>query len=240
MGANVYVNGSCVAGFEPTNPSLPPQRLCPSTGTYTSTLRNPCIRTCIQCCLTHVSARVLTCAWGRRRFHLTETNCSAETNYNADWSKTAAGSTAVGSCGAGFADGAPQRVCQLDGTWSSTVLYPCQRMVLSGRPGVVFPPRTTTRSRLRSSSRHVPPRPASATRSPAGLCMMSGSVALVCAALASYSGATYNSTTAGSTVTGECLPGYSEGADAPTLECLETGVWAATATNPCTRTRFCG
>ena len=44
LGQNVYVNGTCQPGFQPTDPSQPPRRLCPSAGTYTATLINPCIR----------------------------------------------------------------------------------------------------------------------------------------------------------------------------------------------------
>ena len=45
LGVDTYVNGTCDPGFQAANPAQPPQRLCPSAGTYTSVLNNPCIRT---------------------------------------------------------------------------------------------------------------------------------------------------------------------------------------------------
>jgi len=131
MGQNVYVNGSCSAGFEPTNANLPPQRLCPASGTYTATLLNPCIRTRPSTGGAAVGrVRLLTShqAVRARSARAAETNCSAATNFaNANWSKTAAGLTAVGTCGTGYAAGAPLRLCQLNGVWASTVSNPCQR-----------------------------------------------------------------------------------------------------------------
>ena len=46
FGQDVYVNGTCQPGFQTTDPSAPTQRLCTAAGTYTSTIRNPCIRAC--------------------------------------------------------------------------------------------------------------------------------------------------------------------------------------------------
>jgi hypothetical protein len=46
MGAATLVNGTCVPGFRPTNPALPPRRLCSAAGTYLTTLDNPCTRMC--------------------------------------------------------------------------------------------------------------------------------------------------------------------------------------------------
>ena len=45
-GVSTYVNGTCDAGYQPTDPSRPPQRNCLATGTYTTDERNPCTRTC--------------------------------------------------------------------------------------------------------------------------------------------------------------------------------------------------
>jgi hypothetical protein len=41
---DTMVNGTCVPGFRPTDPSRPPQRLCPGAGTYSATVDNACQR----------------------------------------------------------------------------------------------------------------------------------------------------------------------------------------------------
>ena len=43
---------------------------------------------------------------------------------NAQWESTRAGFTAVGNCTDGFV-GTPQRACQLNGQWNSTIINPC-------------------------------------------------------------------------------------------------------------------
>ena len=63
MGSNVYVNGSCQAGYQATDTTKPAQRLCLSTGAYQATLSNPCIRT--SSCRIVLTGLVLrkACAW---------------------------------------------------------------------------------------------------------------------------------------------------------------------------------
>ena len=65
----------------------------------------------------------------------TEINCTAVDSYsNAQWPKTAAGSTAAGTCGAGFVAGTPLRACLITGDWSDTVTNPCERRWSLRRP----------------------------------------------------------------------------------------------------------
>jgi hypothetical protein len=70
-------------------------------------------------------------------------NCTAETASNAAWPQATSGSTAAGTCVAGWT-GAPLRACGLDGVWSSTVTNPCTVLSCAAATlgGAVFP--TTT------------------------------------------------------------------------------------------------
>jgi len=46
MGQDQLVSAtSCKAGYRPTNPDEPTQRMCSASGTYSATIINPCIRT---------------------------------------------------------------------------------------------------------------------------------------------------------------------------------------------------
>lgn len=76
----------------------------------------------------------------------TEINCTAVDSYsNAQWPKTAAGSTAAGTCGAGFVAGTPLRACLITGDWSDTVTNPCERMWSLRRPkSMAHPGQRTT------------------------------------------------------------------------------------------------
>ena len=44
-GNNTYVSGTCEPGFQSTDNVNPPKRLCLASGSYQTTLLNPCIRT---------------------------------------------------------------------------------------------------------------------------------------------------------------------------------------------------
>ena len=139
FGQDTYVNGTCLAGYQPLDPNLPPQRLCPASGTYTTTLQNPCIRTACFSFPDHAGgqsnhvivqltprcsvqvARIGACSGGAG------INCSTDLGFqNADWPLTPSDTTASGTCESGYYPGAPLRYCQLTGTWSSTVVNPCQ------------------------------------------------------------------------------------------------------------------
>jgi len=43
-GVSQYVNGTCDAGYQATDPARPPQRYCLAIGTYTTDELNACIR----------------------------------------------------------------------------------------------------------------------------------------------------------------------------------------------------
>jgi hypothetical protein len=115
FGVTTFVNGTCNPGYEPTNPTQPTQRQCPSTGTYLTTLLNPCIRI----------------------------NCTAQSNYdNAAWPLTQSDTTVAGTCLAGYFPGSPLRYCGLDGQWATTVVNPCQAIscaAIASQSGMSFP-----------------------------------------------------------------------------------------------------
>ena len=230
FGVDTYVNGTCNAGYTTTDPSSAPQRLCPAIGTYSSTIINACVRTLHAAFSLPVREHRRSCRWLTAYHSLggwelgdanLEIYCSADYEFdNANWTATAAGSTAYGTCVAGFQDGAPERECLIDGTWSSNVTNPCSRKCRQQRP-----PRFRRLAANADSSLAVRPK------------MRPHVVAILCTAISDLNGAAFASTDAGSTATGSCIAGYKQGTSAPTLACSLTGVWSTSVVNPCIRTK---
>jgi len=140
---DTYVNGTCQAGFQATNKTNPPQRLCLASGSYQATLLNPCIRTALRLRAgTRAGGDVQLTSSPPRRPSLrtrgghAEINCTAQASFaNASWVQTASGTMQAGICATGFVTTtSPLRYCQIDGTWSSAISNPCLRRSPGRRP----------------------------------------------------------------------------------------------------------
>jgi hypothetical protein len=216
MGAATLVNGTCVPGFRPTNPALPPRRLCSAAGTYLTTLDNPC----------------------------TQIFCDAQSGFdNADWTQTAAGSTAVGTCAPGYVPGSPLRLCQLDGTFATTVTNPCQPIrcpALRSYEGASY---DAANAGVTATGVCLPGYQANGP-APTLACSLSGEWAstttdpcqqIVCPAIADDGSTAWPSAVAANPptlVTGSCLSGFYVMAGAPYRGCDINGT-ATPVQNPC-------
>jgi hypothetical protein len=213
---DTMVNGTCVPGFRPTDPSRPPQRLCPGAGTYSATVDNAC----------------------------QQIFCPAQTGFNnADWAPVPAGSTATGVCVAGYLAGVPQRACLIDGTWDNTVTSPCQPIVcplMPNRNGATF---NATNAGTTIVGTCLPGYYQD-TNPPTLACSIVGTwagavvnpcIQLTCPAVTSDPSTTWPSGVAGSPPTfvlGACKPGYYVAAGVPFRGCAIDGTFTDPQ-NPC-------
>ena len=151
-----------------------------------------------------------------------EIYCPLDASYSdASWPQTAASSTAAGTCAAGFITGAPLRTCQIDGTWSLTVVNPCQR---------ALPVATVRCSHLHDGM--------IVDNTVHGRCFPRGCAhpAITCPAYTDSNGNVFPATDAGSIGNGTCVPGFEEDVSAPSQGCDITGNWLGTISTPCIRT----
>ena len=159
----------------------------------------------------------------------TGNQCQPEAFNNAEWSLTNSLTKGTGACVEGYT-GAPLRVCQADGTWSTSVTNPCSRTSrwrrghgeAGGRVWSEMRARAAqpTRRRARANARLWPHL----------------STELQCP-VSTTTGASWPITAAGSAASGTCTTGYvADTAGTPTRNCLITGVWDSTVATPCLRT----
>jgi len=71
---------------------------------------------------------------------------------------------------------------------------------------------------------------------PSSMSMRRLRAAAITCTVQSVNGTAFQTTDAGSVATGACIPGYQQGASAPTLTCDLAGNWAVAIDNPCNRT----
>jgi len=216
LGAARLVDGQCIAGYAPTNPAAPPQRLCKADGTYEMSVVNACVRN----------------------------RCAGETAFNAEWPQTLSDLFAEGACGDGY-EGTPTRYCHLNGTWAATVQQPCTRRVCAAEAagGMVW--NATLAGDVATGACQPGYASAGSLGAPTRLCQMDGTwaaavsepcVRITCDAVPEDGHAAWNQTYSGDIAVGTCLPGWS---GAPYRTCLTSGVFG-TIQNPCVQNKCAG
>ena len=246
------VRGTCVAGWQGA-----PLRNCSASGIY-SAVTNPCIRTTCAALDGAAGAWPLTPAgtfavqgacpagsdgtpvrdclingtWTAATGTCIARSCQAFIDGHVSWPLTAAGSSAAGTCDAGFS-GSPSRRCSSLGEWES-IANPCAQNVCPAVvDGHVNWPLTPALSGPFDGAC-----PAGFVGSPRRSCDASGNwddivdpcEAVLCPA-ALDDNADWGATGAGKETVGQCIVGY---AGTPRRVCLASGVWNATITSPCT------
>jgi hypothetical protein len=203
------VSGTCVDGYGKNN-NVTPTRNCPASGTWSS-VTSPCV----------------------------QLFCPVDNNagFSANFPSTAAGAVGVGVC-TGGTSGAPRRQCQLDGTWSSTILAndctnsPCP--ALTGDNNANWPSGTAlggTATGTCISGFAGSPTRACNNDGTWSSTIINACLQLTCSAT-SFDGAAFATVVAGtSMVVGTCPPGNSGGS---TYNCTLAGSWVSVTSNPCT------
>ena len=170
--------------------------------------------------------------------------CPASTFQNVIWpaySPYGVAAPISGTCVAGYVPTdnttATQRQCNVDGTWSNTIVNPC---IQNNCTAATFSNANwaLTPTGNQASGTCVP----GWTGAPVGTCQLSGvwsavvaqpCTQLQCPALTT-TGVSWNATFAGVVATGTCLAGYTPNpAGLPTLSCLITGNWSSTVNRAC-------
>ena len=247
------VIGTCMAGWQGA-----PLRDCLESGLY-SAVSNPCVRvTCAaldgetgtwastnggtdgvqgSCPIGTDGAPVRDCAlngtWSAvLSGDCVGRSCAAEPSGHVDWPATAAGVSVGGTCPAGYA-GSPSRACSSTGAWGA-IVNPCVQNVCPA----VFDDHVAWPT---TPSLSLPVDGECETGyfgEPSRLCGDDGNwgpITNACAALlcpAALDGhANWFATSAGAETVGQCIAGYQ---GTPRRQCLLSGAWNVTITDPCT------